>query len=139
MLARIYEQGNGFPATGSFVADPLTGQLYRVTGESFGPIQTGDPSGNWLAVDVEEADWADCDEESVFPALCVPYGGDFAQAVKVAASDVSRLRRPDVFRVLEERPSGMDLDGLAGWLVAERPDLVDEVQDVLAELRGVAE
>jgi hypothetical protein len=137
MQARIYEQGNGFPDTGDFV--PGDGVLYLVTGESFGPIQTGDSRGNWLGVSVEEADWADCDEESVFTALCVPFGADFAQAVKVAASDVSRLRRPDVFRVLEERPSGMDLDALAGWLVAERPDLVDEVQDALAELRGVAE
>jgi hypothetical protein len=49
------------------------------------------------------------------------------------------LRSCDVFRVLESRPVDMDLDGLAEWLVAVRPDLVDEVQDVLAELRGVAE
>lgn len=138
MQAKIHECGNGFPDTGDYVPG-TDGLLYRVTGESFGPIQTGDPSGNWLGVSVEEADWADCDEESVFPALCVPFGAAFAKAVKVAASDVSRLRRPDVFRVLDERPQGVDLNELAGWLVTERPDLVDEVQDCLAELRGAAQ
>ena len=71
MQAKIHERGNGFPDTGDFVPGN-DGVLYLVTGGSSGPIQTGHPFGNWLLVEVEEADWTDAGAEFVFPALCIP-------------------------------------------------------------------
>ena len=71
MQAKIHERGNGFPDSGDYVSGP-DGSLYLITGESFGPIQTGDHLGNWLAAEVEEATWTDAGAEFVFPALCIP-------------------------------------------------------------------
>lgn len=65
--------------------------------------------------------------------------GKYERAVWVAADSVERLRACDVFRVLEERPRGVGLDGLAEWIVSRRPDLVDEVQGCLSELRAAAD
>lgn len=91
MQAKIYERGNGWPVAGCYVQD-REGSLYRVTGESFGPIQTGQPGeGNWLLCEVEEADWSDLGEgEEPFPALCVPEENPIA-ALRRA------LGRPDAF------------------------------------------
>lgn len=58
---------------------------------------------------------------------------DPAKAVLVAADDVSRLRRCDVFRVLEWTPVRERVE-VAAYLCRSRPDLVDEVTAVLIEL-----
>jgi hypothetical protein len=56
-------------------------------------------------------------------------------AVKVAADDVRSLRRCDVFRVLDWAPAE-HRGAVADHIRAERPDLTDEVAEVLAELVG---
>lgn len=136
MQARIYEQGNGFPDTGDFIAGrgDWDGGVFVVTGVSTGPIQTGDERGNWLLVEVEEADWFDILEgNECFPALCVPRP-DWTQYLK--GDPVSSLREVDVFDILDDMQYCYR-DEFSGWLVQQRPDLVDTVQDVLAELRAV--
>lgn len=66
MNAIFIEQGNGFPDVGDYVSGP--DQLYRITGH-LGRIQTDDPRGNYCDCEVEEVDWAECDEECEFPGL----------------------------------------------------------------------
>lgn len=53
--------------------------------------------------------------------------------ITIAADSVGQLRRCDVFRVLEWCPAERRAE-LAGWLVAERPDLAGEVAECLADL-----
>jgi hypothetical protein len=57
----------------------------------------------------------------------------FDQYIKVAADDVSRLRRPDVFRVMELACSK---SGMAKYLKSHRMDLADEIEEVFEELTG---
>ncbi len=135
MLARIYERGSGFPDTGSYVLG--VAGIYRVTGESFGPIQTGNRTGNWLSVEVAEADYEDCAEEEIFPAVCVPIPTpeDYCAEWVRRGWEVER----DMLALFRLRPDGLEMDTLAGFLVEKYPFLVDTVQDVLAELRGVSE
>lgn len=56
---------------------------------------------------------------------------DYENMVKISADSVGKLRRCDVFRVLEW---SMDRVGLAGYIIANRPDLKEEVEEVLSEL-----
>jgi hypothetical protein len=55
-----------------------------------------------------------------------------ANAVKVAADDVTSLRRCDVFRVLDWTPAE-HRDAVAGFIAAHRPDLAGEVTECLAD------
>lgn len=57
----------------------------------------------------------------------------FDQYIKVAADDVSQLRRPDVFRVIDLSCSK---SGMAKYLKGHRPDLADEIDEVCKELTG---
>lgn len=58
--------------------------------------------------------------------------------IKIAADSIATLRKVDVFRVIESvRPDNIDgvsRASLSRWISAERPDLSDEVADVLEEL-----
>lgn len=66
ITANIFEQGNGFPYVGEYVAGD--GQLYRVL--TIGTrIHTGDRRGNYVTVQVEEVDWSDCEESDEHSAL----------------------------------------------------------------------
>jgi hypothetical protein len=66
MKATIHEMGNGFPSVGSYVSGD--GTLYEVTA-ILGRIQTHEAGrANTLSVDVEEADYADCDADDEFQA-----------------------------------------------------------------------
>jgi hypothetical protein len=56
----------------------------------------------------------------------------YVKAVKLVADDVSKVRRPDVFRLLDSFPN---LKGFPQWLAAQRPDLADEIDSCLEELR----
>ncbi len=58
---------------------------------------------------------------------------DVAIAIKVAADDVTKLRRADVFRVLDWTPAE-NRQVVAEYIKKERPDLAGEVFDVLDEL-----
>jgi hypothetical protein len=53
--------------------------------------------------------------------------------IKIAADSVQRLRRCDVFRVLEWCPAN-ERAALAEWIVSERADLSNEVAEVMVEL-----
>lgn len=53
--------------------------------------------------------------------------------IQSAADSVSKLRRSDVDRVLEESPA-KHRAGLAAYIKQNRPDLADEVDDVLSDL-----
>ena len=58
----------------------------------------------------------------------------FQQAIMVSADDVSKLRRPDVFRVLDGWPGNADSRvTFADWIVTNRPDLSEEVAECLAD------
>ena len=53
------------------------------------------------------------------------------QAIKIAADSIAKLRKQDVYRVLDWYPQ---LDGLPQWIKAQRPDLAEEVDSVMREL-----
>lgn len=59
--------------------------------------------------------------------------GDMEQYIKVAADSIGALRRVDVYRVLVESNRIEHRAAIAAYIRAKRPDLVDEVDDVLAE------
>jgi hypothetical protein len=58
--------------------------------------------------------------------------------IKIAADTIATLRKVDVFRVIESvRPDNIDgvsRASLSRWISAQRPDLSEEVADVLQEL-----
>ncbi len=58
-------------------------------------------------------------------------------AIKIAADDITKLRKPDVFRVLDWAPTE-HRDSLASHIIKNRPDLKAEVDDVLSELKNPA-
>ena len=53
--------------------------------------------------------------------------------LKIAADDITKLRRIDVFRVLENC-SPDELSNTENFITANRPELKAEVDDCLAEL-----
>lgn len=53
--------------------------------------------------------------------------------ITIAADSLASLRRVDVYRVLNEAPADQRTR-LADHISTERPDLTDEVSDVLTEL-----
>ncbi len=57
----------------------------------------------------------------------------YEMLIQSAADSVSKLRRSDVDRVLEESPA-KHRAGLAAYIKQNRPDLADEVDDVLSDL-----
>jgi 8-oxo-dGTP pyrophosphatase MutT (NUDIX family)/alkylhydroperoxidase family enzyme len=61
-------------------------------------------------------------------------GGGFSPeaAVKVAADDVARLRKPDVFRVIDWSPPE-HRQAVADYIRTNRPELADEVADVMSD------
>ncbi len=58
----------------------------------------------------------------------------FDQYIKVAADDISVLRKQDVYRVMDLACSKV---GIAKYLKMHRPDLADEIDSVLHELTAV--
>lgn len=53
-------------------------------------------------------------------------------AIKIAANDISELRVSDVFRVLDQNGAANRVD-LAAYISAQRPDLADEVAEIMEE------
>lgn len=64
--------------------------------------------------------------------LKVP-AGDMEKYIKVAADSVETLRRVDVYRVLVESNGVEYRAAIAQYIKGKRPDLVDEVDSVLAD------
>jgi hypothetical protein len=62
---KVFEAGNGFPSTGDYVQ--YNGEPYRV--ESLvNCIHTSRPGvGNYMYSTISPVDWADIEEEDVFP------------------------------------------------------------------------
>jgi hypothetical protein len=58
---------------------------------------------------------------------------DPAQAVKIAADDITKLRKTDVFRVLEQTPAA-HLNKVVAYIKSKRPDLAAEVDESRADL-----
>ena len=58
-----------------------------------------------------------------------------ASYVLEAADDIKKLRKPDVFRVLEAAKEGSDLAEVAWYIRHHRRDLEEEVQDCIADLQ----
>lgn len=58
---------------------------------------------------------------------------DPAQFIKIAADDISKLRKCDVFRLLDECGSD-NIDAMVDYIRANRPDYADEVQQCLEEI-----
>lgn len=54
----------------------------------------------------------------------------FEAAIKIAANSINELRKSDVFRVLEQNN---DRAMLAAYICDARPDLADEVNEIMAE------
>lgn len=54
----------------------------------------------------------------------------FDQYIKVAADDITKLRRQDVYRVIELACSKV---GIAKYLKMHRPDLTEEIDEVMVE------
>lgn len=59
---------------------------------------------------------------------------DYANFITIAADDVSRLRKCDVYRVLDECPTE-HRERLAGWIKRSRPGLRAEVDACLLEVK----
>lgn len=55
--------------------------------------------------------------------------------VKIAADSIAKLRQSDVYRVLES--AGKDAHSVARYIVKNRPDLEDEVREVMVEELGL--
>lgn len=55
----------------------------------------------------------------------------FEVQIKIAANSVGELRKADVFRVLEQNADVRD--SLAAYISEQRPDLADEVSEIMAE------
>lgn len=56
----------------------------------------------------------------------------FDAAIKIAANDISELRKSDVFRVLEQ--NGLEnRNRLADYISTMRPDLAGEVAEIMEE------
>jgi hypothetical protein len=57
--------------------------------------------------------------------------------IAIAADSIAKLRRVDVYRVLSavrsDNLDGVTRSDLASWIVTNRPDLLNEVTDVMAE------
>lgn len=53
--------------------------------------------------------------------------------IKIAADDISKLRKDDVFLVLEQNDESVRY-ALAGYICERRPDLENEVLECLKEL-----
>ncbi len=62
----------------------------------------------------------------------VPSAGQLDGMIKIAVDSVEKLRRPDVDRVISEAPAHFRL-ALSTHIKEKRPDLSDEVDDVLAD------
>jgi hypothetical protein len=58
---------------------------------------------------------------------------DFANFITIAANDATRLRKVDVFRLVDTCPNRHQQEFVA-WLSAQRPDLAEEARECLAEL-----
>lgn len=52
---------------------------------------------------------------------------------KIVADTPAEIRRCDVYRLLDSCPEGQ-LDNIVNWLLDNRPDLGDEIRDVLSEI-----
>ena len=64
-----------------------------------------------------------------------PAAKDMAKYITVAAESIGKLRKDDVFRVLVESNRKEIQNDLAEYIKAERPDLSEEVDSVLADER----
>ncbi|MEM8519050.1 hypothetical protein [Janthinobacterium sp. CAN_S7] len=62
--------------------------------------------------------------------------GDMEQFIKVAANSIGDLRKVDVFRVLVESNRAMHREAIADYIKGARPDLAEEVDDVMEEERA---
>ena len=58
---------------------------------------------------------------------------DVEQAIKISADDVSKLRKPDVYRVLEWAPAE-NRQEVADHITENRPELADEVAESMEDL-----
>jgi hypothetical protein len=56
--------------------------------------------------------------------------------IQIAADDVSKLRKCDVFRVLDTYREYRYQ--LAAWIGESRPDLEDELDDCMAEIKAAS-
>ena len=62
---------------------------------------------------------------------------DFNKYVLISADDISKLRKIDVDRVLEQGAVKEFRQAFADWIKAKRPDLASEVDDVMADIAPV--
>lgn len=58
---------------------------------------------------------------------------DMEHYIKIAADSIEKLRKSDVDRVLDECGKAMRAK-VAAYIKAKRPDLADEVDDILSDL-----
>lgn len=101
-----------------------------------------------IGVDASEIKGSDCDSAVTQPPQCSDEGTKASKSgpderthelyIKIAADDIASLRKVDVFRVLEsiraDNIDGVSRASLALWITVQRPDLSEEVADVLEEL-----
>lgn len=58
---------------------------------------------------------------------------DPAKFITIAADDITKLRKPDVYRVIDSAPIDA-MEMLAQYIKDNRPDLADEVDEVMQEI-----
>ena len=56
-----------------------------------------------------------------------------AQAILIAADNITKLRKQDVFRVLEQTPTA-NINSVVVYIKSKRPDLATEVDECMADL-----
>lgn len=97
-----------------------------------GKFSTEENKGEKAEEPGNQAKASEPDEDEAEPAF------DPMQAVKVSADSIDRLRKQDVQRVIEWTPEE-HRDAVAEFITKERPDLAEEVSDVVGELKGEEE
>lgn len=66
----------------------------------------------------------------------ISLSGDPSSYIKLAADSVAKLRQSDVYRVLESAGK-KDAPAVAQYIIKQRPDLADEIREVMVEELGL--
>lgn len=117
--------------------DPLVDML-TTTPVEFAALVDGMLPATVVAVEPEPVIEPVIAPEETPAAINTPVGDPvMLDYIRIAADSIEALRRIDVYRVLDSIRSD-NIDGvtramLATWIVANRPDLTQEVTDVMAE------
>ncbi|MBF6615612.1 MAG: N-6 DNA methylase [Candidimonas sp.] len=106
---------------GQELYDVLRGRVRELNGLSFAELQA-----RREAVAATGARISSPSENDAVDAL--------AHMVLIAADSIEQLRKPDVYRVLDQADTQQTLQAIASYIADERPDLAGEVSETLSDI-----